>query len=584
MGLHPGVNYMFFISLTDFEINEDFHPGRVEIRKSNGHYITIVTDGFLSDLFQDENGFTIIESPLLGTSNVNRIIFCRVSLDRKKNNLIIHKSTIAGRPIYYYFDKKGNFFCSTHIEYLRKSGVPIEENISVLPEFFLYRYIIPPRTMYKDINQVLIGDIITIDIRDGRCKIKKIESYIPPKANKNIAKEHKNLFNEIGMIIDGAIKDLDIRQEKISVLLSGGLDSSILFKLCQENFKVDKSYSTGYPFDPPEKNKERSYSISAGEAFNSDHKYYEVSNEEYQKGFIEAVQAAEEPIHHLQSVMFQLLFKNCIPTNKNIIISGEGADGVWGFSFHQTLYRNSKLFYRILSQEPFLRLLKIMSKLTGRGIGIVESLALTKEKRDLPLTDPNNIIYFADRYGDSKWICEYYKVNEDNINRGRYEIIKSFKGQSLYDLSTLIDMYGDLSVTQSLWSKIGEANGMILYYPFYKLELLNYSFSIPWDIKLKEPKKVLREVARSHMIPDFIINRPKSGFSAKPERWALKNMIFEPLIPLASKVIDEKHIRRMQTSDLMEAMTYWNILNYSIWKRLFINNEPIDILMDEINI
>ena len=84
-------------------------------------------------------------------------------------------------------------------------------------------------------------------------------------------------------------------------------------------------------------------------------------------------------------------------------------------------------------------------------------------------------------------------------------------------------------------------------------------------------------------VPEFIITRPKTGFAIKDKHWAERGNIFEPLVPLAKKVFDEKQIRDMQSTDPKKAMTYWNILNYSIWKRLCINNEPVEILLDELN-
>ncbi len=102
-------------------------------------------------------------------------------------------------------------------------------------------------------------------------------------------------------------------------------------------------------------------------------------------------------------------------------------------------------------------------------------------------------------------------------------------------------------------------------------------------MKLTKPKGILRDVARQLEVPEFIIARPKSGFGIKRRSWAERGNIFEPLIPLASKVFDEEQIRSMQDSDREKAMTFWNILNYSIWKRLCINNESIEVLLEELS-
>jgi asparagine synthetase B (glutamine-hydrolysing) len=141
---------------------------------------------------------------------------------------------------------------------------------------------------------------------------------------------------------------------------------------------------------------------------------------------------------------------------------------------------------------------------------------------------------------------------------------------------------GSASTTQVIWSKLGESENKILYYPFTDIDVINYAFSIPWDVKLKKPKNILRFVAHQVKIPEEIINRQKSGFGIDPELWAKKDGIFESLLPVTKKIFNENEIRKMQSSDLKKAMIYWNMLNYSIWKRICINNESLDTLLEEI--
>jgi asparagine synthetase B (glutamine-hydrolysing) len=142
---------------------------------------------------------------------------------------------------------------------------------------------------------------------------------------------------------------------------------------------------------------------------------------------------------------------------------------------------------------------------------------------------------------------------------------------------------GDEDITQPVWAKIGEGNNRILYYPLYDADVLNYVFSIPWKLKLKQPENILRkEIARLADIPDFIITRRKSAFGIIKRGWSEEGGVFEPVVKLASKVFDESQIRKMQSSDPKKSMTFWNMLNYSLWKRLCLNNEPIEILLEEL--
>jgi len=101
--------------------------------------------------------------------------------------------------------------------------------------------------------------------------------------------------------------------------------------VCQTTLGIDTTYSAGYPFEDPRNNVEKEYALSAAEAFQVKHEYYEPTNSEYLRGFVEAVSAAEEPIHHLSSVMLYMLFKKRLPQSKNVVVSGFGADGCWGW-------------------------------------------------------------------------------------------------------------------------------------------------------------------------------------------------------------------------------------------------------------
>ena len=65
----------------------------------------------------------------------------------------------------------------------------------------------------------------------------------------------------------------------------------------------------------------------------AEHSYIEFTVEDYLRGFIEAIHVAEEPLHHLQSVLLYLLFKKGIPeknkSEDNIKEITNFYDGIW---------------------------------------------------------------------------------------------------------------------------------------------------------------------------------------------------------------------------------------------------------------
>ncbi len=299
-------------------------------------------------------------------------------------------------------------------------------------------------------------------------------------------------------------------------------------------------------------------------------------------GLIEAISKAEVPIHHLQSVPIYLLFKK-IPQNNNLVLSGLGADDLFGtvtqynqFHFDRNLVL--KFLIKYVKSTYLKNLLPVLHRDWKNYVMIQENY----RKSTFPITNPNNLVWSIGSYGDEEWAAHYFNVQKGDIIKNRFNEIIKFQSKSIYDIISIILLLGSASTTQYIWSKLGESENKILYYPFTDIDLLNYAFSIPWNIKLKKPKNILRFAAQQVEIPDKIIYRQKSGFGINPELWAKKNGLFESLVPLAKNIFDEGEIRKMQASDVKKAMIYWNILNYSIWKRLCINNEPVDALLEEI--
>lgn len=570
---------MFLIALTKNGIAQNFQSVKVEEFNIHGLKFTFILDNFLSDFTSDSDVFSIIESPLIQFHNFQKIIFSQINYEDKNDILDVFQSTISGRPIYYHINPKGEFFCSTHISMMRTAGVPIAENTDALPEFFVFRHIMPPNTLYKNIYKLLSGGQLQIKIIDNKCAIQSIDYYKPPPENQNL-KSLDDCSTKLYDNLSESIKKLDTLKDEIAILLSGGIDSSILSTICKTNIITDKSYSTKYPFDNLEIDLEKKYALSASQAFGMKHQIFEPTNKEYLTSFLEAVSYAEEPLHHLQSILIHLLLKNGIQSDKKIIINDWSAGTTFGSN--QFLYINNKPLIQKISTIPSIGILEPLSR-TSTRIRLYLDI-LNSYNTNNSLADPKNFIWYWMDYGNKNWVCTHFNTTENDIIKERYNFIKNFKNLSINDLWSLYSFFSDEQYTLSIWTKIGEGNKKIMYSPFYDKEVLNYVFSIPWKLKLQSPENSLRkEIAHKTHTPDFIINRPKSSFGVRSNHWAEKDSIFEPVIPLALKVFDEKEIRKMQSVEPHKAMTFWNILNYSIWKRLCINNEPLPVLLEELN-
>ncbi|MGA2159120.1 MAG: asparagine synthetase B family protein [Dehalococcoidia bacterium] len=574
---------MFLLAVTNSAIAQNIGTNAKELR-FDAFIVTIATDNFLSKSYSDSSGFSITESLPKNKNDDRDINFLEISYKKEDSILEVYKPVISGRPIYYHINTRGEFFCSTHISMLRKAGVAIEENKEVLPEFFVYRYVMPPVTLYRNIFRMAAGRM-HIKFEDGKCLIKSVDPYIPVKKKIQV-NSLAHVEEQVNNYLYQAIDILNTRGDMLAVLLSGGLDSSILLRMCQNRYGVDTSYSVSYPFEDEDKNIEKKYALSAAEALGTSHNLFETTMKDYLRGFLHSASAAEEPLPHVSAVMLYLFFKEAIPQSNIIVVSGEGGDGIWGVYLCNMIYESMKWPYRLLSTYPVLPLLKFGSHISGRYVIGAQHHSHMYEIRTrttkYSVENPDHIIWSMGLDGDEHWVYEYFGVTKCDVIKNRLNAIKPYLDRSIYDVISLLAFLGEVSNTELSWSKLGESQHRILYYPYNQLDLLDYANSVPWDMKLKEFKNIGRGVARQLQIPEFIITRPKSGFEIRSMGWAERGGVFEPLVRLSSKVFDEEQIRAMQSTDPKKALTLWNILTYCIWKRLCVDNEPLEALLEEL--
>jgi len=572
---------MFLVAITKHAIAQNFNNMHFEELNTHPFIITIITDNIFAKYLPLEEGFSVIESPFFPKRKDEQIIFTQGFYHQKNRSFEINRSTISGRPIFYCINPQGEFYCSTHISLLRRAGIPIAEDPTTLPEFFIYRHIMPPRTLYKNIKRILIGGKLVVRLVSDKATIYSITYYSPPTENKHIKSIQESAAELQKHLIEILHRLQSVKQET-TVLLSGGIDSSVISQIYKKILNLNNSYSTGYPFESGT-NFEKRYAISAAETLEMNHEYYEPSTEEFLTGIVEAISYAEEPLHHLQSVLLHLLWKNKIPKEKRIILCAQGAGTTFGHNQILYLYQKRRqLLYRLSINNLSLSILKKLSNVTEKGRPFIE--IIDKLHHDFPFTHPENPIWSWMDYGSWEWTQTYFKVTKDQIIKERDEIIKEFSQMSFYDIWSRYSLYGDEDVTLAIWSKIGEGNNKTIYYPYYDTNVLDYAFSIPWRLKLRKPRVLTKELAHQIQLPTFIINRPKHGFGITSLKWAKQGDVFEPLIPVVSKIFDEQEIRKVQNINNRRAsQTFWNMVNYSIWKKICINNEPLEALLEELD-
>lgn len=490
------------------------------------------------------------------------------------------KPLMLGLPL-YYATSSTTLLVATQVRLLKAFGVSMEENSSVLPEYFVFRFVTPPNTLLKHVLRLPVGASLDVSIEGDRVRTSDVrwtKAFERDQSRYALAEGVERSRQDLL----ARFETLKQRQGSVACLLSGGLDSSVLYQLGKDALSLSESHSTGYPFEDAVhegQHGERHYAETASAALGSAHRHHTFTTSQFLRGMVESIDRAEMPLHHLQSILLGLLFQHGLKKTDRIVLCGQGADGIVGLSVMFNYLDKKYLLRRELSPLFWAMAAVVPERLAPFGRLHRWSL----KKWDLDFARPDHALWMLGEFGERAWVRDHFGVDDMAIVHGRLSAISKFNVESVLDAFSILDFVSDVGVTQDIWGQLAAAHGRTAYYPFNSPGLINAALHVSWEDKLSEPKRLMRALGVRVGVPDFILSRPKLGFGVRSALWAARGGAAEPLLDVAAPVVDVELLRRFQGTDEKRAMILWNWLNYAIWKRLIVDDEPRDRLMAELD-
>lgn len=550
------------------EISFDFLKGRVFVLFKKNKYVFNNDAGLLElkeSIFECEND----------SGKVNNSIMT-LRLDKKESKLTVNCNTEFLKPIYYHLSPEGRFICSSHIALLEKAGVPLEENNASLPEYLLYRCVMPPLTLFKSINILGFGEELSVYLASDKPKItiNSLTDLVPSKIDNNT-----NRIDKIFEILKHNLSILYNRRKNVATILSGGMDSSLLVLLSKNILHQNDTYSTDYPLEFGHVPIEREYALSASRVLGTNHILHDYSKKEYFHGLIDAIAYAEMPVHQLQSIALFNLFKEGVKPEHKLLLCGLGSDDIFGSQNHEKVFEilTNKTIYHYLPFKVFFKalFLFIFSKFKKGCIPRRYFTHCVYSHGDI-----NSYLWTISSYGNLKWIEGEFGIKKKEILQSRIKKLKNYSKSNILDLMTYHYLFGSLALSQMIWNRLAEKQGLVLYFPFLDLQILRVSLGLSWVIKLSKNKYAIRHICEKLNMPKLVLERQKSGFGFDLRSWGGPHGI---LLKLILRFSDEKLAEKLSMElddleDYADSQTLWSILNYCIWKKLFIEKQSADKL------
>ena len=491
-------------------------------------------------------------------------MFAFVIYDRQKNVLHLARDRFGIKPLYYMSSNRHIFF-SSEMKALIQTSEHLQLNKQRLVEWSLYRNIdiLSPETLLENIYSVLPGHVVTI--KHG--EISSWCYYSPPEQvdyiqyNRYSQGPVSATIEEIETTIHQSVQDRLISDVPVGTLCSGGVDSSLITAVAARYHKQLTAFHisvAGYPALD-----ERLYAEQVTRGLGVSLVCHSLNGEIFRHELARSIYLSDTPLTHPNSVAFLLICQVARQNGVIVLLSGEGADELFGG--YAWRYRRCMQILRAR------RLLGLLPKKIRKGIELAGYAC-----NDLPATGflfdqllPHTVS-FIDRYARRDWYrrCEdAYAFVTKPWNRAA---LGCMLGDLADFLTPLLRRLDRMSMGASVECRV----------PFLDHRLVEKVINLPLGFRIgrQVDKWVLKEVAARHL-PSDIVKRSKVGFPLPLQDYLApfaQSNLFQRGFCTEIVGLHPRGVQEVITSWQENIQAFFNLVSLELWGRLFIMREPLE--------
>ena len=537
-----------------------------ELRKdliSKGHIYKTKTDTeSIIHLYEEEG--------VEGFKKINGMFAFAIWDDRTKR-LVLARDRFGIKPLYLSQSKEGIIFASEIKSILESRKVKRGLNVEGLCEYLMFRFLAGEKTMFKDITNLLPGQILIF--QKGNVEIKKF--WYLPDSEEILNIDEKDATNQLAELLSDSVKLRLMSDVPLGTFCSGGIDSGLnsayaaeLSNLCLNTFSVG-FHEADYD--------ESRYAEIVSKKYGTRHHQLRVDNITFADSLPKLIWHHDEPLNYANSVQVYHISKLAKQFVK-VVLSGEGAELFGG----NPRYLIAKIYQKFLWMPWFFRnLLKELSEFSSLR-------KVKKLGQFLPLT-LSEVIVFNSYFTDWLSVNRILTINNDprHIIESRLSLLEDVNLSPKNIMENLIKLELKtyfVSILNRL-DKMTMAASIEARVPFLDHRLVEWGLRIPIGLKIKgfQTKFIVKKLGE-RMLPKEVVYRKKSGFGVPISSWLRDKKGLGRYLDLFTEprfkqrgYLNIKEIERLMKEHLSNKSDHgellWELINLELWNRIFLEND-----------
>ncbi len=514
-------------------------------------------------------------------------IFAFALLDKNKDRLILARDHFGVKPLHYYFRDGILIFGSEQKSILLHPQVSRNVNYNALHSHLNLRYTQRNETLFEGIKRLPPAHYLLFE--NGRINIHRyweLKPVVDIKMNEDEAVEKMHFF------IKQAVDRQLMSDVPLGVYLSGGMDSStIVQKMHELGVPQINTFTMGFN----EPTDEFPDAEQIARHFGTNHHTLSLTLNPMQQ-FPEVIWHAEEPkINLLQGFNMSKFVRKDI----TVVLGGLGGDELFaGYDIHKFIYPFNK--YHKYTPEWLQHIFRWKSGILFKMQNSTHTLTFDEYRRGLQMLLAigdierfylilRNVWDYDNGFYKEIYHKNFYRQIQDQCQKVHAEFDGFFeRSKNLNALDQVLftefqsKMVNDYLLTED---RMSMANSVEERVPFLDLDLVNFGFSIPVHLKIKNNQtKYLFRKAMSQKLPPKIITKKKWGFTVNAYIQFQKDLkstaeaILTPEFVEKQGIFNYQYLKRILDHSPHPKMRWhynylWIVMGLAIWQKMYIDSD-----------
>lgn len=462
--------------------------------------------------------------------------------NNKSNELFLARDRVGILPLYFRFDSDKFYFASELKAIFSVQNNKPEFDPIGFDQIFTFWTNLPGDTPFKDYKEVPPGHFLKINF-DGKFSLIPYWQLTFPNHLQLKETSINDIVSEAKEILTDAVKIRLRADVPVGSYLSGGLDSSGLTAIVKKNFN-NELRTFGISFEEESFDESRFQKMMV-EHLGTNHSEVIAHNSDIGKYFSDIIYFGERPVFRTAPAPLYLLSKKVREENFKVVLTGEGADEVFG---GYNIFKEAKI-RKFWSNSPESKLRsKLLKKLYPYIFKDKRLFSTLEAFFKLGIEDPENPFFshivrwtnnsklknffsedFKEKIKDYNAIDEFLlKLPEDF---DKWETLS--KAQYL-EITTFMSGY----LLSSQGDRMAMGNSVEIRVPYLDHRLIEFMSTVPAIYKMYglNEKFILKKVFKDYL-PKEILYRAKNPYRAPIRNSFIGNNNF----PL-EEILSEKEI------------------------------------------